>query len=138
MDSDCRMIRDKFLNGSEGQHLLALVRRSSGPHGLARRAHAILLLDDGLAMPEVARVLYVDDDTIYQWHQRWTSGDVSRLTDFDWKGSLSRLSTPWEIELVKTLMERVFTSTSEIIALVEKRFSITYSRSWMIIDRPLA
>ncbi len=132
MDSDCGMIRGQFLTASERQHLLSLVRRPSGQHGPARRAHAILLLDDGLSVPEVARVLYVDDDTVYQWHQRWTSGGVGRLTDFGWKGSLPRLSAPQEIDLVKALMARVFISTSEIIALVEKRFSIAYSRSGMI------
>jgi transposase len=126
------MIKGQFLTALERQHLLVLVRRPSGQHGPARRAHAILLLDDGLAVPEVARVLYIDDDTVYQWHQRWTSGGVGHLTDFGWKGSLSRLSTPQEVELVKALMGRVFTSTSEIIALVEKRFSIPYSRSGMI------
>ena len=33
----------------------------SETHGVARRANAVLLLDDGLSCVEVAKVLYLDD-----------------------------------------------------------------------------
>ncbi|MEO5375489.1 MAG: helix-turn-helix domain-containing protein, partial [Alphaproteobacteria bacterium] len=55
-------------------------------------AHAILLLDDGMSAPDVARVMYVDDDTVYQWHRRWGEGGAMRLSEFGWKGSSPRLS----------------------------------------------
>ncbi len=38
-------------------------------HGVARRANAILLLDDGLSCAEVAKVLYLDDDTVRSWYK---------------------------------------------------------------------
>jgi transposase len=35
---------------------------------LTRRANALLLLDDGLSCETVAKVLYLDDDTIRYWY----------------------------------------------------------------------
>ena len=60
-----------FLSSDERAHLEALIRRPTERHGLARRANAILLLDDGLRCEEVARVLYLDDDTVRGWRDRF-------------------------------------------------------------------
>ena len=60
-----------FLSSDERAHLEALVRRPTERHGIARRANAMLLLDDGLRCEEVARVLYLDDDTIRGWRDRY-------------------------------------------------------------------
>jgi transposase len=126
------MIKAGFLTDEERKGLLAQVRRPSGAHGPARRAHAILLLDDGMSAPDVARVMYVDDDTIYQWHRRWVEGGAVRLSEFGWKGSSPRLSSAQEAELVEALTERLYTTTAEVIALVEARFGLSYTRSGMI------
>ena len=126
------MIGRGFLSEDERQGLLAQVRRPAGLHGPARRAHAILLLDDGLSVAAVARVLYLDDDTVYQWHRRWVEGGTARLAEFGWKGSSPRLSSEQEAELVEALTARLFTSTAAVIALVEDRFGVRYGRSGMI------
>lgn len=34
-----------------------------------RRAHAIARLDDGMAVSDVARTMYVDDDAVYRWQR---------------------------------------------------------------------
>ena len=34
---------------------------------LTRRANALLLLDDGMSCEAIAKVLYLDDDTIRYW-----------------------------------------------------------------------
>ena len=65
------MDRGSFLSADERAHLEALVRRPTERHGIARRANAMLLLDDGLRCEEVARVLYLDDDTIRGWRDRY-------------------------------------------------------------------
>ncbi len=126
------MIKRGFLTTEERQGLLARVRRPSGMHGPARGAHAMLLLDDGLSVPEVARLMYLDDDTVYQWHRLWTEGGAARLSEFGWKGSSPRLSSEQEAALVAVLTARLFTTTAEVIALVEERFAVGYSRSGMI------
>ena len=46
------------------------MRRPSESHGVARRANAILLLDNGWSCAKVAAALHLDDDTIRTWVKR--------------------------------------------------------------------
>ena len=47
------------------------MRRQREDHGIARRANAILLLDDGESCARIAKFLYLDDDTIRGWHKTY-------------------------------------------------------------------
>jgi hypothetical protein len=58
------MIRSRFLSDTDRRALLACVKRQREDHGVARRANALLLLDEGKSCDAVARVLYLDDDTV--------------------------------------------------------------------------
>jgi hypothetical protein len=61
------MIQSNFLSPSDRLTLLACVKRQRSDHGIAQRANALLLLDDGESCGRVAKVLYLDDDTIRNW-----------------------------------------------------------------------
>ena len=63
------MIRPGFLSTSERQDLFACVHSHREDHGVARRANAILLLDDGESCTQIAKFLYWDDDTIRCWYK---------------------------------------------------------------------
>ena len=63
------MIRAGFLSSAERLELEACVRRQREDHGIARRANAILLLDDGKSCQEISEFLYLDDDTIRGWYK---------------------------------------------------------------------
>ena len=52
------MIRAGFLDIELRQDLIELMRDGSVAHRLARRANALVLLDDGMSCDAVARVLY--------------------------------------------------------------------------------
>ncbi len=55
------MLRGGFLSAKERTVLQAVMRHPSEIHGVARRANAILLLDDGWNCAKVAEALYLDD-----------------------------------------------------------------------------
>ena len=55
------MIGSNFLSTEDRRELLACVKRQREDHGVARRANALLLLDDGKSCFEGAQVLYLDD-----------------------------------------------------------------------------
>ena len=61
------MIRPGFLSAEQRVSLEKLVRQTSSPRGVARRANALLLLDESLSCEAIARVLYIDDDTVRGW-----------------------------------------------------------------------
>ena len=55
----------------QGRLLEALVRRSTAPQRLVKRAQMILLLAAGKTFNEVARALGVLRQTVYKWGKRW-------------------------------------------------------------------
>ena len=81
-DSTVEMIRGNFLSAEERETLLGIVRRPSERHSIGRRANALLLLDDGLSCESVAKVLYLDDDTIRGWHKSYVEGGWEALRKF--------------------------------------------------------
>jgi hypothetical protein len=63
------MIRPGFLDRESRQDLIELARNGSAAHRLARRANALVLLDDGMSCEAIANVLLLDDDTIRTWYR---------------------------------------------------------------------
>jgi len=59
------------LSERQGRLLEALVRRSSAPQRLVKRAQMILLLAAGKTFNEVARALGVLRQSVYKWGKRW-------------------------------------------------------------------
>ncbi|MDG1377643.1 MAG: helix-turn-helix domain-containing protein, partial [Yoonia sp.] len=69
------MICPGFLSAAERLEREACVRRQREDHCIARRANAILLLDDGGSCAQIAKFLYLDDDTIRGWYKTyWQDG----------------------------------------------------------------
>lgn len=123
------MIRAKILTACRRAELEQIVRRPGEDHGVARRANAILLLDDGKSCALIAEFLYLDDDTIRSWYKPYRSGGLDRLTTFDWKGGLSFLDAGQEAELCDWLEGRLCRDTRPVRAFIEAGFGVHYSHS---------
>src|SRR5271166_2392563 len=76
LDSTDRMIRPGFLDSESRQDLIELARDGSAAHRLARRANALVLLDDGMSCEAIARVLLIDDDTIRTWFRLYQEDGI--------------------------------------------------------------
>jgi transposase len=126
------MIRRQFLTAKQRNELEQIVRRPSEDHGVARRANAILLLDDGKSCARIAEFLYLDDDTIRSWHKHYMSGGWDDLETFDWKGGKPLLNARQEKELCRWLEGRLCRDTKEIRAHINTRFAVRYSHSGSI------
>ena len=78
------MIRSGYLDSESRKDLTELARDGSVPHRLARRANALVLLDDGMSCEAVASVLLLDDDTGlgcgFPALRGWTSADDQAKT----------------------------------------------------------
>jgi transposase len=129
MDSPSAMICPKFLSQEDRRELLACVKRQREDHGVARRANALLLLDDGKSCVEIAQVLYLDDDTVRGWHKQYLAEGWDCVAYDGWKGGHSRLSVAQEVTLSAWLEERFCRSTVEIRAYVTAQFDLRYSHS---------
>ena len=129
MDSAFFMITRGFLTFDQRTELETIVRSSREDHGVARRANAILLLDDGKSCVQIGEFLYLDDDTIRRWYKEYQKGGLDLLTTFDWKGGHSRMSKTEESKLCDWLEGRFCRSTKEIRAFMQKEFDLHYSHS---------
>ena len=85
MDSVSTMIRPNFLSVEDRLELERCLRRHREEYGIARRANAILLLDDGKSCQEIAKFLYLDDDSIRGWYKTYQRDGWEALAVDAWK-----------------------------------------------------
>jgi transposase len=127
------MIRGGFLSAAERKELVWLARDGLAEHRLARRANAILLLDDGLSCERVAKVLYLDDDTVRGWRKLYGERGIAGLEQFDAGGRSSHLSQAQEEKLKAHVSQTLPRTARAIGAFAEQEFGVVYeSRSGLI------
>lgn len=125
-------VQPKFLSSSERAALISCVRSHREDHGVARRANAILLLDDGESCAQIAKFLYLDDDTIRGWYRTYQEGGWDAVSIDGWKGGQSRMTSAQKTELCAWLDGRFCRSTVEIRAQIASRYGLDYSHSGCI------
>ncbi len=93
---------------------------------------AFFRLKSGLRCEAVARVLYLDDDTVRGWYERFAAGGLEALRGFGWKGSGRRLSAGQEAERAATLEARFFSGTGAVRAHIAECFGVFYSKAGVL------
>ncbi len=127
------MIQPGFLDPESRRDLIELARDGSVPHRLARRANALVLLDQGMSCSDVAKVLFLDDDTIRTWYRLYQEDGFDGLVSFGYDGSACRLSDEQQDQLKAWITETPPRTTGAVGAWVEKQFGISYeSRSGLV------
>jgi transposase len=127
------MIRAGFLSPEDRADLIALARDGRAAHRLARRANALVLLDDGWSCDKVAGAFLLDDDTIRKWHGLFVEDGLEGLTRFETGGSECRMSGEQQEKLKAWVTGGLPRSTRQIGAWIEREFSLTYAgRSGLI------
>ena len=127
------MIRSGFLTNGSRQDLIELARDGSAAHRLARRANALVLLDDGMSCEAIATVLFLDDDTIRTWHRLYQEDGIEGLASFGHEGSACRLSTAQQDRLKAWITATLPRTTREVGAWIEAEYGTVYQgRSGLI------
>jgi transposase len=127
------MIRAGFLDPESRSDLIDLARDGLAANRLARRANALLLLDDGMSCEAIARVLFIDDDTVRTWYRLYEDEGIEGLASFGYDGSACRLSDAQQAKLKTWIAETLPRTTREVGAWIETECGIIYeSRSGLI------
>ena len=126
------LIYPAFLDPKSRSDLIELTRDGSVAHRLARRANALLLLDNGMNCEAIAKVLFLDDDTIRTWHRLYQEEGIEGLVGFGHEGSACRLSDAQQDKLKTWIAETLPRTTREFGAWVETECGVTYERSGLI------
>jgi len=67
------MIRAKFFTAADRLELLSCVKHQRENHGVAWRAN--VLLNCGTSCSQIAKVLFLDDDTVCSWRKQYLAED---------------------------------------------------------------
>ena len=82
---------------------------------------------------DVARVLFLDDDTIRTWYRLYQQDGFDGLVSFGYDASACRLSQTQQDQLKAWITETLPRTTRAVGAWVEKEFGIIYdSRSGLV------
>ena len=126
------MIRGGFLDQTIRADLITLVRNGKAETRLTRRANALLLLDDGMSCQEIAKVLYLDDDTIRYWYELYNEKGLIWLADFGYKGRACELTAAQQDALKSWVAQSLPQTTTVVGEWIEKSYGVSYSRSALI------
>jgi transposase len=124
--------QDHFLTSLERSALQSLLRERKAAGLKIRRANALLLLDDGMAPIDIARVLYLDEETIRSWKRSFESDGLGSLDLNVYSKRDGHLTGAQEAALARLFRDRPPKTTDEVRAVIEKLFDVTYSKSGAI------
>jgi transposase len=99
---------------------------------VARRANAIVLLDQSWSCERVAAALLLDDDTVRDWYRAYERGGVAELKSFGHEGGSGRLSSEQESALSAWVDAHCPRNVRKIGAYLRRTFGVSYSRSGLI------
>ena len=132
-DSTRFMIRPGFLDPESHKDLVDLARDGSVEHRLGRRANALLLLNGGMTCEATARILFVDDDTVRSWYERYQEDGIEGLTSFGYEGGACRLNAEQQDKLKAWIARTLPRTTREVGAWIARECGIEYqTRSGLI------
>ena len=89
---------------AEERKVLMKVYRSGGDARLARRAHVLLLLDDGFSYRELGAILFASNDLVADSVRRFQEGGIERL--LDQRGASDSPQASWLPHVLEWLLER--------------------------------
>jgi transposase len=121
-----------LLTDEERVELERVLRQRKADGLIVRRANALLLLDDGIGAIEVARVLYLDAETIRDWRRHFIGHGMRFLFLSPYSKREGYLSFKQECELIAHLAACPPRSTNEVRLYIQNSYGQEFSRSGAI------
>jgi transposase len=118
-----------FLSSDEIKTLKSLHRSSNRKQ--ADKIKAILLLDQGYEYSEIARILLIDQSTVWRWYETYISVGISGLLKDNYTGGTSKLTEYQQAKLIEHLESNMYLTAKEISAFVKKTFKVKYTPKGM-------
>ena len=107
-------------------HLLLMMRRQT-PSPVHRRMNALLLLDDGWTAEQVAKVLFIDAETVHEHRRLYQASGVAGIERLKYEGAASDLSEAQCAALGTELDARLYMTAKAVCAFVQRTFEVTYT-----------
>jgi len=91
------------------------------------RIKAILMLNNGYSQAEIAKVLLLDETTIWRWFDLYKKSGLHALLKDNYKGGTAKLTDDQIVEFDSHLSEKVYLDAKEICAFVLVTFGVKYT-----------
>jgi len=117
---------------NEQRIILKKTHRSIKEKRPADRIKAIMLLDMGWDFYQVAKALFIDVSTVYQYLHTYQNEGLESLIKDDYKGGTSKLSKEQESQLKEHLEGRVYPDAKSIVKYIEETYGITYTAEGLV------
>lgn len=117
------------------KELLEDLYKNSTNYKHRERYHAVLLVKNGMSMTQVARIFYVDPETVSMWARKWNA--EKHVEDKKRKGPKQKLSSEQEQEICRVVDENnpktegynvASWDCSGLQILIKNKFNILLSR----------
>lgn len=118
----------KFLDKEQRQELLDELQIERSKR-YADRIRVILLLDDNKTYKSISEYLFLDEGSIANYKKRYREGGLEGLILDDYCTKRTRLNELEELQLIDHLEAKIFKSTKEVVAHIEKFYKIKFSVS---------
>lgn len=93
----------------------------------ADRIRVILLLDDGEAVSDIARFLFLDDGSVRNYRRRYEEGGLEKLVNDHYIGRKAYLLEEQQTLLMFELESKVYPTTKSIIQYIQAEFGVIYT-----------
>ena len=118
----------QFLSTGERTELLVILRQRKVEGLKVRRVNALLLLDDGYSASFVARVLFLDADTVRRWRLDFKERGIPSVELSVYPAREGHLTTAQKEKATARFQTHPPRDTYQVRAWLQETFGIEYSR----------
>jgi transposase len=115
----------------EEKSKLKVLHRASSNRKQGDKIKAILLLDQGYAYAEIARILLIDQSTVWRWSESFIIAGITGLLKDNYVGGACKLTEVQLDKLIEHLECTMYLTVKEICAYVRKTFKGKYTPKGM-------
>lgn len=121
----------KFLAENERIIILECIHKKQDSR-IYKRLHAIILYDDGLSIGKIAKLFYLDEETIRAYIESFMKDGIPDLKIFRYKGKQAHLDKPQLNELKLHLSSKIYLKSEDICHYVLATYGIVYKPKGMV------
>jgi len=97
----------------------------------AYKINAIILLGTGWTLKKVKSALFLDDETLRSYVEKYQAGGILTLIETNYSGKRASIDEAQLVQLRNELDENIHLTTSSVIQYVEREFDVKYSPTGM-------
>ena len=120
----------KFLEETERRIILECMHKKQDSR-IYKRLHAIILYDDGLSIPQIAGLFYMDEETIRSYIESFKNDGMPDIKIFRYKEQ-ANLNKEQLDELKHHLSNKIYLKSEDICHYVSEVYGITYKPKGMV------